>query len=98
MLQDLKPGSAPMDLLEAALKEAVYPDEPVVIKLMIFLYAYDPKYRDPDEFQVTSFPYISTHLSCHVITIRYAARLYALGASVSWHLLENCQQRAEHGA
>ncbi len=52
MFKILKPDLSPMEQLEAALKESVHPDEPTVVKLMIFLYAYEPKYRNPDEFQV----------------------------------------------
>ena len=50
-----------MEQLEASLKESVYPDEPNIVKLMIFLYAYESKYREPDEFQVISVVCASTH-------------------------------------
>jgi hypothetical protein len=64
MLHDLKPGLSPMEQLEAAVKESVHPDEPTVVKLMIFLYAYEPKYRNPDDFQVISVVFASSYDTC----------------------------------
>jgi hypothetical protein len=64
MLKDLQPDLSPMDQLEAALKESVHPNEPTVVKLMIFLYAFEEKYRNPDEFQVISFVCASSHDTC----------------------------------
>ena len=64
MLNDLKPDVSPMEQLEAALKESVHPNEPTVVKLMIFLYAYDEKYRNPDEFQVISVVCASSQDPC----------------------------------
>ncbi len=84
-----------MVLLKNALREQTHPEDPSIIKHMVYLYTFDPDYKDPDVFQVSSLFLIHLSLHSHTLSARLHAHSKGFPQRVFAHHARRRRQRTQ---
>ena len=84
-----------MGLLKDALREQSQPEDPSIIRHMVYLYTFEPDYKDPDVFQVSCLVLIYLFLQSHTLSARLHAHAKGFPQRVFAHHARRRRQRTQ---